>query len=92
MTDPSLQKLWDQVKHHLNQGFSLLPQNPRDNDDGGRVNSFHEYVNANELELALDELEGLGKANQVTNEFWKELFEAANLMGLDKHKDRYVKK
>ena len=35
----------------------------------------------NELELAFDELEALGDANQVTGAYWEELTSAAALMG-----------
>lgn len=89
MADKSLQILWDKIEKHLNKAFNLLPQNPIDNQEDERVNQFHEFLNANELELALDELEGLSEVNKVTNEFWEELFEAASLMELKEHKERY---
>ncbi len=90
MINQSLQKLWLKIEKHLNNAFNLLPPNPIDNQEGGRVQNFHEFLNANELELALDELEGLSEVNKVPNEFWNDLFEAASLMKLEEHKKRYV--
>ena len=83
---------WNKIENHLNKAFSLLPQNPVDNQEGGQVKYFYEFLNANELELALDELEGLSEVNEVTNEFWKELFEAASAMELKGHQARYLLK
>ena len=46
---------------------------------------YLDYLEHNELGLALDVLEGLGVTNPVTPEYWWQLLHAANLMELKTH-------
>lgn len=48
----------------------------------GSIERFEEYLSHNELELAMDELEGLGELNSDPLDFWHELASAAENMGL----------
>ena len=53
------------------------------------MEQYKEFLSHNEFELALDELEGLGPNNPVTEEFWAQLLAAAEEMGLRLHAMRY---
>jgi hypothetical protein len=50
--------------------------------DGGSLAQYEEWLDHNELELALDELADLGWANRSPQEFWECLGQAAGNMGL----------
>jgi len=52
-------------------------------EEGGTKEQFEEFLDQNELGLALDELEGLSASNPVTPEFWEHLSLAAGEMGLE---------
>jgi len=53
--------------------------------DGWSIETYQEWIDHNELELALDGLEGLGEINPVPREFWAHLCDAAREMGLGRH-------
>jgi hypothetical protein len=53
---------------------------------------YHEWLYHNELELALDELEGLGEESQVDQNFWEFLRLAAIEMKRNDHAIRYQQK
>ena len=81
------------IGEFLDRAIGLLPANPVEGDEGGfRVDRFREWMEHNELELALDELEGLGIDNVVPREFWAELRGAAREMGLGDHIERIDQK
>ena len=88
MTD-DLKSRWSRVVAHLETALALLPASPSESAESGRVTQYQEFVRANELELALDELEGLGQRNAVHGEFWARLLGAAEEMGLHAHAIRY---
>jgi hypothetical protein len=48
-----------------------------------RIVDSREFIDRNELELALEQLEALGALNNCRGGFWRELERAAVLMGLD---------
>jgi hypothetical protein len=47
-----------------------------------------EWLDHNELELALDELESPGEDNSVAPEYWQALVAAAERMGIDDRRAR----
>jgi len=53
------------------------------------VSQLEEFLHQTELALAMEELEGLGQANGVGEEFWTELVLAAENMGLHEQATRY---
>ena len=55
------------------------------------VENYKEYLEHNELGLALDELEGLGEFNKVTKDYWLNLLNAAKQMGLKEKVEKYQK-
>jgi len=59
--------------------------------EGNRLATYRDWLAHNELELALDELEGLGEPIQTVL-FWQNLLSAADNMGLAEHAARYRRK
>ena len=55
---------------------------PIASDDGATLENFEQFLEHNELALALDELTGLGLKNGAPVEFWKLLKLAAKRMQL----------
>ena len=87
-----LQKSWEITSRHLEAAFNQLPLSIKEEPSVGSVERFHEWLAHNELELALDELEGLGQLNNCSSEFWRELLAAARNMNLRDHVARYERK
>jgi len=54
-----------------------------------RLARYTDLLSDNELELALDELEGIGYEAPRSASYWQNLLGAADNMGLDKHAARY---
>lgn len=50
---------------------------------------FEEYLDHNELGLALEELEALAEQVTVRGDFWGEMARAATMMELHEHVERY---
>jgi hypothetical protein len=82
-------KEWKIVRWHLEQARLVLPQDVLENTgelpdhELGTLTAYDEYLDYNELELALDQLEGLGELNDCRGGFWRSLEKAAALMGLE---------
>ena len=87
-----LQKSWEITSRHLKAAFNQLPLSIKEEPSVGSVKRFHDWLAHNELELALDELEGLGQLNSCASEFWRELLAAARNMDLPEHVSRYETK
>ncbi|MCB5227381.1 hypothetical protein JAO78_011200 [Alishewanella sp. 16-MA] len=69
--------------------FELLPSNTIESDNGYRKGDFLDYINANELLLAMEELDGVIEDNpSPSKEFWVRLISASKLMG-NKHLVKY---
>jgi hypothetical protein len=86
----NLRKSWEITENFLNSAFNLLPNNPQPNsEEGGTVENYKEYLEHNELELALDELEGLGEVNKVSKDYWRNLLNAAKQMSLKEKVEKY---
>jgi len=86
-----LKESWRITKQHFEAARALLPSSLIEypESEQGSLKGFEEYLAYNELELALDELEGLGDANHCSAEFWQELAAAAENMELAKRADCY---
>lgn len=85
MERSDLEHSWSITRSHLTTALTYLPPHPVDGNEGWSLPRYQEWLEHNELELALDELAGLGEANMAPKAFWQELVAAANNMGL---KDR----
>ena len=82
-TRAELEVLWANVRVHLESAAAILPQPKRSGDEGGSIAGYREFLGHNELELAFDELDLLGQANDVPAAYWQQLAAAADLMDLE---------
>ena len=90
MDQGKLQASWDRTRGHLERAFFALSATPEAGEEGGSVSGYRDWLEHNELELALDELEVLGDANEVSSHYWEALLAAAREMQLSAHVDRYL--
>ena len=79
MTDEP-HSVWERTRDSLARAWALLPP-PATAEDG--LAWYHEFLDSNELELALEALADLGRARGAPDGFWTELAYAASSMGLD---------
>lgn len=84
-----LRRTWKEVTELLNEAREIL------NNCDGSVEfvddkQFVEYLDHNELELALDEIEAISDSFELPREFWQCLIKASNSMGLKDHSKRYI--
>lgn len=80
---------WKEIEAELIAAFKLLPEDLIESDYGYRKEDFVLYLEANELLLAMEELDGVIEDNSSPGrEFWNHLLKAANLMG-HLHANRY---
>jgi hypothetical protein len=90
MSDPKLIKQWKIIRSHLEHARRLMPPQVRENagevpdHDLATLAAYEDSLDHNELELALDQLEGLGELNECPGGFWRSLEKAAELMELHK--------
>jgi hypothetical protein len=88
MSDVELQKRWKTTRWHLEYARRVLPSNALENkgeipdQDVATLGAYQDFLDHNELELALDQLEGLGSLNHCRGGFWRSLERAAQIMGL----------
>ncbi|MDX1486921.1 MAG: hypothetical protein R3268_01875 [Acidiferrobacterales bacterium] len=87
-----LEASWSRTRANLEKAFAQLPSFPRDGEEGGSVQRYREWLDHNELELALDELELLGEANDAGKLFWESMLRTATGMNLNAHAARYREK
>jgi hypothetical protein len=76
-----LKASWSRSRGHLENAFAQLSPTAAE--------TFHEFIEHNELELALEELERLGDATSAKGLFWESMLKAALEMKLDGHAARY---
>jgi uncharacterized protein (UPF0216 family) len=88
MDRQELETSWKRTSKQLEAAWTLLSAEARSvgNLDGSR---YAHYLERNELELALDELEWIGAGVPVPVEFWEHLKRAAQNMELSEHAERY---
>ena len=82
MDRAELERSWATTARHLNAARNQLPKVLAPGAEGATVSGFEECLRHNEMELALDELEDLGLTNEPPPEFWRQLVQAAENMGL----------
>jgi hypothetical protein len=76
---------WTLIENELRQAYKLLPTNLKQSDFGYKEEDFLEYLDHNELRLAMEELDGIVEDNPPPcEEFWQHLASAAHLMGSKK--------
>lgn len=80
---------WSSIEKELMAAYELLPRSVVESDEGYRKEDFLSYIKANELLLAMEELDGVIEDNQSpSKEFWEHLIKAAKIMG-HSHVTRY---
>jgi hypothetical protein len=77
-----LHQSWAQTSRYLKAAQALLPPITLEDPEIGTLARLNEWLDHNELELALDELVGLGELNQAGAPYWQKLLAAAEKMGL----------
>jgi len=80
---------WKLIEAELVSAFELLPEATIESGDGYCKDDFLDYINANELLLAMEELDGVIEDNpSPSKEFWLHLINASKLME-KKHLEKY---
>ena len=81
---------WKEIEEQLLRAFAVLPEDTKESDFGYRKRDFLEYLNHNELRLAMEELDGVIEDNPPPEkEFWQYLYNAAEIMGKVKRMQKY---
>lgn len=89
MSGDDLQRRWAITRDHLAQARAALPSV----DMTARHRSeFEEYLDHNELELAMDVLADAAEAGSPTAEFWRALSRAALGMNLQERADLFLRR
>jgi hypothetical protein len=83
MATVELHHLWAAVRRDFDLARTLLP-NPLAEKEGSAARLAN-WLDHNELELALDELMALGEENAAPKAYWDYLRSAAERMGLTVH-------
>jgi hypothetical protein len=83
-----LQERWARTTRHLQSALSCVTQVSPHGACGERIRWVREWLDHNELGLALGELEALGESLHLEEAFWEQLTLAATEMGLHSHVQR----
>ena len=81
MPDAKLVKSWKTTETLLERARRALPVG-HEQEYAALLTQYHEFLEHNELELALDILEELGHLISARGGFWRDLERAAKNMGL----------
>ena len=87
----NLKDSWKKTTQHLAKAFQLLPENFKEGDTE-TASSYKDFIEHDELELAMEQLEGLGEQNNCKPEFWEQLILASKSMGLESRTEYYKTK
>ncbi len=87
----SLEKSWRVSINHLKAARLLLPEEMFFEEAKTFDKEYSEYIEHNELELAMNSLDDLGLLCNAPDEFWKFLELAAENMGLLDEANRFKK-
>lgn len=85
----SLEESWKVTIKHLKDGRALLPEEMFLEEAKVFGQEFNEYIEHNELELAMNSLDDLGLLSNAPNMFWHHLELAALNMGLTSEAKRF---
>jgi hypothetical protein len=92
MDRDDLEHSWRVTRQHLEAARGDLPLQLPLLDEGWSIRRYEEWLSHNELELALDELEGIGHWIGCGAGFWTKLLAAAESMTLTDHAARCRRK
>jgi hypothetical protein len=83
MADRTLLESWRITQFYLEEAIAfLLGAAVLECGENGSLKRCRDYLEHNELGLAFEELEGLGKVNDVPREYWMALLAASKNMEL----------
>lgn len=82
MVDEKLLESWRITAGFLEQAIALLPDDAVLACEDGTLEGCREWLRHNELGLAFEDLDALGRVNAVPREYWVALRDAAENMGL----------
>ena len=82
LSDAQPRKSWKTTVTLLERAKRALPSKAREEEYAAHLAQYKEFLDHNELELALDELEELGNLVPCRGGFWRDLTRAAESMGL----------
>ena len=82
MVDEKLLESWRITEGFLEQAIALLPDDAVLECEEGTLEGCREWLRYNELGLAFEGLDALGRANSVPQAFWVALRDAAENMEL----------
>jgi hypothetical protein len=85
MSQKGLEQNWEKTRGFLEAAAKLLPPSISQTDE--RLARYREWFEHNELELAYDELKGIGDDMLLPGQFWEALKNAAISMGLPEQLD-----
>ena len=93
MVEPHLWKQWMVTESLLTNAKRYLVLAAPHLEGGGseELKQYEEYLEHNELGLALEELAGLGGSYSCRGAFWRSLEQAAEVMQLEEHAAQYRK-
>lgn len=89
MTRDELQRSWTITREYLAKAQATLQAALPGPEDTATFAAYDDWLDNNELALALDELEILAEDVPVSNTFWQVALLAAENMGLADHAERY---
>lgn len=82
MVDEKLLESWRITEGFLEQAIALLPGDAVLECEDGTLEGCRDWLRHNELGLAFEDLDALGRVNAVPREYWMALRDAAENMGL----------
>ena len=88
----NLHEHWAEVERELERARGYLPSELMENTTTGTLAQYEEFLAANELQLALEELEGVAEQSTCPPTFWVALKDAAERMELREHVSRYAQR
>lgn len=87
MPNEDLIASWDGTRGHLARAWALLPAG---DDDG--IEWYQEYIDSNELELAMKVLGEVGDQRGAPGPLWTALADAARNMGQTEQAEQYARR
>ena len=89
MVDPKLVKKWKAIEVMLVQAAEFLLEPNRFKLEQKELKDYQEYLRANELQLAMEELEAIAYRYGARSGFWRRLQKAAINMNLQDKVEEY---
>lgn len=92
MIGSNLKKQWKLTIAELESARGYIPLNELSIESRDHLHEYNEFLEQNELELALDMLEEIGENISLPEDFWRCVKKAAEIMGLESRYTFYLGK